>query len=469
MIFSRPDKPTLRMLYITIFVVAITILFNPIAGIDLLLAAGAFLLVAHIFLQEKILLLFLVIRPTIDWWRDVEIFRYQNTSLNMNAALALLLLGWCALVLFQYRHKIRQVPLIVLLSLTTLTMFLSTLYSVATLTTLVESIKFLSLMALFVTAYILVQEKKITPKELLQTIAAGAVIPLLFGAAQLVLGLGITTFDITGRIYGTFGHPNVFAFYILFLFILFVQYSTINASVFWRARPRLRIGAYALLMTLLLMTFTRAAWIGFVIFLVIIGFIQYRKMLTRLVLGIIVFYISFFALDRLVITYTDSTLQEVPIVNRLTSRNEDADSIKWRGDLIEESVPIILARKWIGYGYGTFPLVWGDNRNLVHLWDDSAEAHNDYLRLALELGIVGLGLYGLFLLHMLVKVYASFHRSKEKQKEFMYLLAWILTFMAISLSDNMLHHTPVMWMMWAWWGATFAAKQVYSRSPNFLE
>ena len=72
---------------------------------------------------------------------------------------------------------------------------------------------------------------------------------------------------------------------------------------------------------------------------------------------------------------------------------------------------------YVGYGFGAFERVWSDNRSLDHQFDDSAEAHNDYLRIALELGLVGLFVY-VALLARLVSVsmrgVLEFKKNKKK-------------------------------------------------------
>ena len=108
---------------------------------------------------------------------------------------------------------------------------------------------------------------------------------------------------------------------------------------------------------------------------------------------------------------------------------------------------------------------------MVHLWDDSNEAHNDYLRFALELGVLGLGVYGLFLLSLLLRAAEEYRRSEERALLSLHLVAWILAFAAMSLADNMLHHTPVMWLTAIWWGAMFGvlAQEKYDGGWNFLK
>jgi len=428
-------------LWVIIGVIALAIIINPYQALDILLFALLLLILGQILLQEKLILVFLIIRPTLDYWRDISIFHYQNLSLNLNAALAILFLIWSAWILTKYWPQLKKLPLLLVFSLFTILTFVSTFYSVSPFTTLIESVKLLSLVTFFYVTYILIKNNKLKAKELLLSIIISALIPLLIGLLQIFTGSGLSTFGLHGRIYGTFAHPNVFAFFTLFLLFLHTHYSTIQPAEFWQKHVELKWLTYILLTALLLFTYTRAALVGLLVFFIIIGIRRYKKMLIWLIASLTLFYLLFYPLNAFLIKNYNYSLQQIPLLERVTSRNEEADSIAWRQSLLRETLPLIQAQPFLGYGYGTFPIVWEANRSSQHQWDDSAEAHNDYLRILLELGLLGLILY-LLLLAKLVYRY----------KHSLYLFAWLAVFIVLGLSDNMLHHTPVMWLMWSWWG-----------------
>lgn len=448
--------------------VLVLLLLNPIASIDIALLGIALLVVGHVFLQEKLLLAFILVRPTLDWWRDYTLVQYQDISLNLNAGLALLLLAWAPFFLLRYKKQIRKVPLFLLLTLLTVLMFASSFYSRSFVVSLIESIKFVDLALLFIMSFIAIKEHVFSKQELLYTIGLSAIFPILIASFQLISGDGIATFGIRGRIHGTLAHPNVFAFFILFLLFLFTQYSTIITSRFWKKRSTLRLIIFGFLSFLLLMTYTRAAYIGLMLFLIIIGILKYRKMLVGLIIGVLAFYAIFFPFNRFLTKQTDYNLQNISLIARITTRNEDADSFAWRQALIRETIPIIHRKQALGYGYGTFPIIWEENRGDSHLWDDSAEAHNDYLRLFLEIGAFGLAFYIVILTSLAYYIFSAYKKDKRHRDHHIYLLAWISVFIVVSFTDNMLHHTPVMWMMWTWFGAAMATEYKYVEAPNFL-
>jgi O-antigen ligase len=70
--------------------------------------------------------------------------------------------------------------------------------------------------------------------------------------------------------------------------------------------------------------------------------------------------------------------------------------LAWRQALIRENIPIIKERPLLVMAMEYF-LWFGRTIGKSHYWDDSAEAHNDYLRLILEIGIIGSLSYLIFL------------------------------------------------------------------------
>lgn len=449
-------RHTYRWLTPIILVFTLAILINPRGNIDIALLSIMLLIIGHAYLGEKLLLVFLIIRPTVDYWRNFALFYFRDTAINLNVALAILFLAWSVLMLVKHRRELARVPLRLLLPLTAMLMLVSALYSVAPLNSLLESIKFINLVAFFWLGFIFSKIKKLKSEELLSAIALSAVAPILFALWQLISGSGLATFAIRGRLYGTLAHPNVLAFLLLSLIILHTQTSIIQPINYYKNKRWLIFAIYSLLIILLLFTYTRVAFIGLAVFLIIICWHRYHKMLIRAILVFALFVLIFFPLNNYLINTFNVNLQKIPIIGRISARDEDADSLAWRQSVLRETLPIIQARPWLGYGYGTFPLVWKENQNLRHQWDDSTEAHNDYLRLALEIGIIGLAIYLLTLGRLVQLAARPLARIKNKSNQSIHLLGWIIAFVIVSLSDNMLHHTPVMWLAWTWWGAMLA-------------
>lgn len=407
----------------------------PSAAIDAVIISFLFLLFGHILLQEKLLLVFLALRPALDYWRDTQVFSIERVPINLNAVFSGVVAGWSLFILVRHRTELRRIPGMPLGAALLLLMAASVVWSVAANDTILETAKWLNALSLFAVAAIARRKNILTKKELLAALLLSAIIPIAAAMLQLLSGAGMDTIAVRGRIYGTLAHPNVFAFLLLAVIMLLLQTA-------WS--KKLKAAGIASLLLLILFTYTRAAMIGAVIFFASKTFFDNRRGLMRRLMGAALAVLVAYPIFALIITRVPFHAAQVPILSRILVRNEDADSLAWRQSLVRESIPIIAARPLLGYGFGAFTAVWEENRPLTHIWDDSAEAHNDYLRLALELGLVGFALYGAFLGRLL---YAS--------RKNPHLFAWIFMFIVVSLSENMLHHTPVLWLTFAWWGAQF--------------
>lgn len=468
MLTTLPNKSAYHALLLLLAVAALSIIAIPSSAIDLIILIATLFIIGHIFLREKLLLAFLVVRPLIDIWRDVGVFTYRHTTINVNAIVAIIWLLWGSAMLWYHRDRLRTTPLALLFPALALFMMISAAWSIAPVTTVVETIKIIDIALFFFLSFIFVKEKVINIRLLFSATLLSACIPTVTGIIQWTTGAGMDTFGVRGRLFGSFAHPNVFAFYLLSLIFLLIHLTTIEKKI-TASWPRWVINtSFVLLTILLLMTFTRAAWIGLVFFLLIIGLLRYSRVLAYLVASIALLYIILFPFNQTLLERANISLERIPIIGRVTSRNEDADSLTWRLSLVRETMPLIQMRLWRGYGYGTFEKVWEENRGDTHLFDDSAESHNDYLRLALEVGFIGLALYMVLLGRMIFLTIHPLITSKGIRKEYIFVFAWLVTFIVVSISDNMLHHTPVMWLMWSWWGALIAQYKGYQLGPNFL-
>ncbi len=443
--------------------IILAIIISPFNNLDLALFALLLLVLGQYFLEEKMLLAFLIVRPILDRWYYYNIFTYEEISINLNAALAVIFLFWTIFIILKNKIYYKKNFIIWPFTIFFLLSASSFIYSVSPITTIIEATKLLNILLFFYLTYFFIKEKYFSKKELLLSILFSAILPIILGLYQIIAGIGITTFSISGRIYGSFVHPNIFAFFVLFLLFLHYYYSEIEPIDFWENKNWLKYFTYIFLLILIFFTYTRAALIGLLVFILVNSFFKSKKIFFTILLIIPLLYLIFFSFNNWQKNYTSYDLRENNFVARLTTRDDDADSISWRLSLIEETTPIIMKKAILGYGYGTFPIVWEENRGNKHTWDDSAEAHNDYLRILLENGLIGFTFYIILLLSLL---YKASKINKKEQKIF--ICSWVIVFFVLSMSDNMLHHTALMWLMWS----CFALFFVYFSEDteiNFLE
>jgi len=456
-------QPKITLSALAMVILAMVIIANPFSSLSVLaFLALAFIVVYKIFGEYAILILLLV-RPTIDVWRDVVLFSYQNFSININAALAILLLVWSVWFLGKNLQYLKEVPYkkwwLAFLLWCVITLF----WSFDKSSTIIETIKAMDLYALFATTFVLAKKyPKKYPELLHWTLFGSAVVPIIIGIYQFISKTGMTIDDVPNRIYGTFVHPNIMATFALLIFMAIVNRflhlqrgrpifklpkSTMN-TIFVQKKYYL-IFASIILIVVIGITYTRIAWIGLALFLIILGILYRPRLLAEISVIAILGYITFFPINNFLIDSFNINLQSNSLISRLTTRNKGADSIQWRLDVANKILPLYWEHPIIGYGYGSFAKVWDENKPIQNIWDNTSEAHNDYLKVLFETGVIGAVLFLLIFAIMLIR---QIRYALKNGWINIVFISSVLVYLALSLSDNMLHHTPVIWWLWTMWG-----------------
>ena len=423
---------------------------NVNIGLDIL----ALLLIIFIILQkifgEYFILVLLAARPTLDYWRDFGLFSLRAFEFNINSALSVFLLIWSVYFFIKNRDYFRQIPVKIPWILFIAWITLTAIYSYDLQATLRETAKAANLFGLMGICYILsLKNRAAFHKNFLKSLIVGAAIPLLAAIYQLFSRGGMDIDDVSNRIYGTFAHPNILATFTLLLLMVLINELATQKKLSLKDMPGWSKALAILLLLIIAFTYTRIAWIGAGLFFVILGMAYYRKILALALVAIALFFALFYPFNNYLIQNYNINLQTSGLIARLTSRNEDSDSIKWRLNLADKILPLFRQRWLLGYGYGAFPKVWDDNKDIGNLWDTTSEAHNDYIKVAFESGVVGLLLF-LFIFASLL--YRQINFAVKNRWTNIVFISSIGIYLIFSLSDNMLHHTPMIWWLWAVWG-----------------
>jgi O-antigen ligase len=434
------------------------ILINPFTNLDIL----AFLVAGFIILQkilgEYFILVLLALRPAMDYWRDYNLFSVRVFNFNINAALSVFLLIWTILFVAQNYQYIKKLPLTDIWTAFILWCSISAFYTYSVSATVIETLKLSNLFGLFAITYIMSQKNPQAFKKYFLASAIGAaVIPFAVGAYQFITKTGMDIDDVANRIFGTFAHPNVLATFALTLLLLAVSELVSRTSIHGfkkmdffnlNQEPKIKLVIFALVCVIAL-TYTRIAWIGAAILGCFIGAMYYRKLLLYACIAVALFYGLFYPVNRYLINNFNVNLQANTLIARLTSRNQDADSVRWRTNLAAKIIPLFKEHWLVGYGYGTFSRVWDDNKDIENLWDNTSEAHNDYIKVAFESGVIGLIL---FIFIFIILLYQQIVFGLKNNWLNIIFIASIFIYLTLSISDNMLRHTPVIWWLWAIWG-----------------
>jgi O-antigen ligase len=213
-------------------------------------------------------------------------------------------------------------------------------------------------------------------QSLLKLVVISSMIPGFYALVQMVSGID---WYLDSRIHSTFSHPNIFAFYIMTTLgtVLFLLASE---RIQLSPRFRLFLNFYLIaLFVLLLMTKTRSAWIGCLIPLFVFGAIYDKKVLVFLVTAIPVL--------ALAVPAVTERLTDLGSGNQYVGWTSEMNSYAWRSLLWQRALEYVWQYPILGYGLDSFRFY---SPEFFPLEQDGAFAHNVYLQILFETGVVGL-------------------------------------------------------------------------------
>jgi len=393
---------------------------------------------AKIYFYFLLGLIFL--RPSLDILSQIEFQIHSSLpSFNPNIIIGGLIFLFCAIFSLKNLKFVYSTPLFHPIFLFLGLSFFSIFYSINTFDSLREFIRLATIFLLYFLAYKLVEDKK-DWFLLLKIILISYLLPAFFALIQFTFRLGLPDeFGGFQRIYGTFAHPNPFAFYTFFILGLVLSLS-LSGKYFWERsskdspwsdNPKILWLATGLLTFLLFATYTRSALACFFIFILVFGIFRYRKILLA---GLSLFLIAYF--------FSDIFQQRFWELITL----DPYGSVVWRLRLWRDMVPFSLWQPWLGYGLGTFTSLVEFYRGFT--WG-SLEAHNDYLKIFIENGIFGLITYFWLIIGLLFYLLRIFKKTIGQEKILsLGILVISLSLFIASLFDNVLRGTALQWNLW---------------------
>jgi putative inorganic carbon (HCO3(-)) transporter len=209
------------------------------------------------------------------------------------------------------------------------------------------------------------------------------------------------------RAFGTFGQPNPFGGFMGLLAPIAVMTTLGYAIRFWKSRRNLDFGlllfylsASLLLFAGIIISWSRGAWLGVVVSLTVMFMALPRKTIRGVGL-------SCASILLISILWMTGALPQ-SVVARISSSTEEFFAFEdVRGvDISPENYPVVerlahwqaalnmtRANPWLGVGLGSYEVAYPDYR-LIN-WDEPlGHAHNYYLNILAEGGIIGLVAYG---------------------------------------------------------------------------
>jgi O-antigen ligase len=281
---------------------------------------------------------------------------------------------------------------------------------------------------------------------LITAVLLSALVPITIAFEQLAAGETVTrTGSSLKSLRGPFDYPNYFAFYLVVILVIGIVVLMESGVL----AVRVSVGALvAGALVCLFLTYTRAAWIGFALALVTLALLRYRRLLVVAALVVI--------LAALVAPAATHKAQQR--FGDLTSRSEanDSNSWTWRVDQWSAIIPYGFDKPLTGQGFGSYSRVtvrhFGHfNRRYPTVQDPQLgvfsrvgfTAHNDYVRMFVEMGLPGLVLWVLVFIGAMVTAGRA-RRVRGLEPVATGMLALTFALALISVSDNLQGYTVVL-------------------------
>ncbi|MEA2493956.1 MAG: hypothetical protein QOJ29_1867, partial [Thermoleophilaceae bacterium] len=225
--------------------------------------------------------------------------------------------------------------------------------------------------------------------------------------------------------------------------------------------------------TALFLTYTRSAWIGFTLVLLLMGILRYRRLLLIAAVGIaLAAFVAPGAAREAQLRFGD-----------LTSKSEAAaaNSWTWRVDQWSAMIPYGFDRPLTGQGWGSYTRLtvrrFGhlDKRYPTVLYPALGvyskvgfSAHNDYVKDFVELGVPGLVLWVLTLLGLAGVAWRA-RAVTEARGLATTMVGCAIALMLISAADNLQGYTVVLTYVFALCGALAGVAAARRSAPGAPE
>jgi O-antigen ligase len=265
------------------------------------------------------------------------------------------------------------------------------------------------------------EEKK---RQLADLVFFSSIIPLAYGAFQFLFHQGMLIEDFL-RLNSTFKHPNVFAEYLFIMF--FAGMYLLNDPLLTKKKRRVVYFLLAMTVFELVHTFTRNVWGAFAMSGVLYVMLdhRFRTKIKYLFMGLLGLAASWGFLSAR--------------FNDLFLHRSDGykNSLEWRLSLWAGIFENLKGHPIIGNGWGVFAS------------DVGVMAHNDYLRLAYEIGFAGLAAYCILFLVTIAFAFKGLW-AVQKTEAARYKIAICLVFglVVMGLADNLARSTVILFYFW---------------------
>lgn len=409
---------------------------------------------------EAALLALIFIRPSIDIIGYLSIPDWPFINLGSSIAIITIILS------LVYLYKNRQVNYNIRIPLTGIMTLILALYIILSFTGVSisagvqESIRVLSFIILYFVGWVYVSNQN-KFFNLIKIIIYSSIIPLIVAYGEYFSGSGLyTNPGFENRIAGTFGHPNVLAYFSVIILALISAIWFGKYNIISKLEKEIFSLIGILYVIVLLITFTRGAWFGLILFIFLMSLAQYpiktikvSSIITGFGLTLILTY-NFLASPNILDL---RPFDQLPVINRVVGlfNSDPSDSVIWRLNMWNDAYNKALESPIIGFGTGSSEMIMEQTRGTFR---GSLEVHNDYIKIFLEQGIIGFVLYIILILSILFNLYYRYLQDKDV---YILTIAVLMTIIyTVSLWDNLLRGTVLMWIVFLLLGAVLHYNQL---------
>jgi putative inorganic carbon (HCO3(-)) transporter len=276
-----------------------------------------------------------------------------------------------------------------------------------------------SVFILYLLVFDMLQDENRT-QALMKAILLSAVFPTLLALFQIATGGMEQDPDGFSRVASTFVHPSPFAIYLVTLIpFALMAFLHMGASVSKPALGLLIVGMFVAVLA----TLTRVAWLGLLVALAIMLAVQYRKALPLVPALALIIWIF------------------VPgVQERFADLTAPTGSLIWRTTAWSQALSIQSSWQLLtGAGLGSVNFHLGN------------EAHNDYLKVWVEAGVLGFIAFAWLYLGLLKLAFDAFRRSTSQLYRALSLafIAMLAARFVMFGSDNLIGHPVLEWYFWS--------------------
>lgn len=391
---------------------------------------------SRLYIYSPILFLILLVRPSLDPLLDM----FKFGGIGFGALINVFMLLTLFVILAQSKFKLDKINIVWIPLL--VTMSISILYTPYIAQGVRSLMVVITYMATFLLPFHFIKTKH-DFVECLIVIVYSSFIPLFAVFYEFIFPASSTS--INGfRLFSTFNHPNVFAFYLVT--IVSVCFFVVKSAVFVQERKFRQICWIVLLFSLvcILGTKTRSAWAVIALLILIYGIFKERKYLVYLLLATMLAMMIPSIQERILNLFQGNSADD------LINNYEALNSYAWRQIIWAGAIEKYWEQPFLGFGYESFTFY--SSEFFVIESDYGAGAHNTYVQLLFEIGIIGLLAFLWLLIPLLIRLW----ELRNKARENIIVFGLFVSYCLIHYSDNVFDYLTFNWYFWFFIGAFLA-------------